>query len=116
MKAEWRPPDLDENEKERYWEENVRVVKDLLEKHSTPGCESITLASPLVRPQGYEYQHMVCQGRCGFSTLVLQACAPAGAAIAKDTSVANPPQAIDTAWLTFNPSRYKSNIPWRSEG
>lgn len=34
MKAEWRPPGLDENEKERYWGENVRVVEGLLGKYA----------------------------------------------------------------------------------
>lgn len=35
MKAEWRPDDLNEKEKEAYWGENVRVVEGLLRKY---GC------------------------------------------------------------------------------
>ncbi|PQE28762.1 kinase-like domain protein [Rutstroemia sp. NJR-2017a WRK4] len=38
MKAEWRPKDLDEEEKERYWEENVRVVEGLLGKYGSHGA------------------------------------------------------------------------------
>ncbi|KUJ14302.1 uncharacterized protein LY89DRAFT_686780 [Mollisia scopiformis] len=35
MKAEWRPDGLDEEEKEAYWEENVRVVEGLLRKYGS---------------------------------------------------------------------------------
>ena len=33
MKAEWRPDGLNEEEKERYWKENVRVVEGMLRKY-----------------------------------------------------------------------------------
>ncbi|MCJ1387069.1 hypothetical protein MMC17_010198, partial [Xylographa soralifera] len=33
MKAEWRPDGLDEEEKEAYWGENIRVVEGLLRKY-----------------------------------------------------------------------------------
>jgi hypothetical protein len=35
MKAEWRPDGLDEEEKEAYWKENVRVVEGLLRKYGS---------------------------------------------------------------------------------
>jgi aminoglycoside phosphotransferase (APT) family kinase protein len=38
MKAEWRPDGLDEEEKERYWKENVRVVEGLLGKYRSHGA------------------------------------------------------------------------------
>lgn len=39
MKAEWRPDGLNEEEKERYWKENTRVVEEMLGKYgSAPGA------------------------------------------------------------------------------
>ena len=38
MKAEWRPDGLDEEEKERYWKENVRVVEGVLGKYGSHGA------------------------------------------------------------------------------
>jgi hypothetical protein len=38
MKAEWRPDGLDEEEKTRYWKENVRVVEELLGKYGSHGA------------------------------------------------------------------------------
>jgi hypothetical protein len=38
IKAEWRPKGLDEEEKERYWKENVRVVEGLLGKYGSHGA------------------------------------------------------------------------------
>jgi hypothetical protein len=35
MKVEWRPDGLDEEEKEAYWGENVRVVEGLLRKYGS---------------------------------------------------------------------------------
>lgn len=40
MKAEWRPDGLDEEEKEAYWGENVRVVEGLLGKYECVHGES----------------------------------------------------------------------------
>lgn len=40
MKAEWRPDGLGEEEKERYWKENVRVVEELLGKYGSVGGAS----------------------------------------------------------------------------
>lgn len=38
MKAERRPGGLDEEEKERYWKKNVRVVEELLGKYGFHGA------------------------------------------------------------------------------
>jgi hypothetical protein len=40
MKAEWRPYGLDEEKKEAYWGENVRVVEGLLGKYECVNGES----------------------------------------------------------------------------
>jgi hypothetical protein len=34
MKPEWRPKDLPENEAQAFWQENIRVVRDMLHNYS----------------------------------------------------------------------------------
>ena len=57
MKADWRLHDLDEEEKEGYWKENVRVVEGLLGKYGSYlesqgklGCLNISML-PRMPPQ-----------------------------------------------------------------
>ncbi|PGH11751.1 hypothetical protein AJ80_07012 [Polytolypa hystricis UAMH7299] len=37
MKPEWRPKDLTHEEKQQFWDENIRVVENILSKYSTDG-------------------------------------------------------------------------------